>query len=325
MNEQTGKTTRSGTPWPQSVAVIGAGGLIGSGVVERLAVEGLADTIYMTDLRDNVLKAHAIDISEAQIIAGTSRTRLVVGNPENGETADLVIVAASAPETPGGDRRDFLLDNLRLLERLIPDIERLAGTDGTVMLLSNPVDVLAQALRELSKIGADRIVGYSLNDSVRFRVAVARELDIAPERVEGVVLGEHGNGQVPLFSSLTVDGERARLDAAQHERVTADILGWFSRWSELNPGRSSGWTTPLGVARIIRDMGEGKLHPATAWTNDLDELPDSFVSLPTRFSHGRAKAELESIDPTEREGLISAAKSVAAASAEALERLHGTK
>lgn len=71
------------------------------------------------------------------------------------------------------------------------------------MLLSNPVDVLAQALGELSAISKDRIVGYSLNDSIRFRAAIGRELGVAPERIAGLALGEHGDGQVPLFSDVT--------------------------------------------------------------------------------------------------------------------------
>lgn len=311
----------TGISWPRAVAVIGAAGLIGSGVVERLAREGLAETVHMIDLRDNILDAHAIDISEAQILSGTSRTKLVVGPPADGSPVDLVIVAASAPETPDGDRRDFLLANLRLLQRLVPDIERLSGTEGTVMLLSNPVDVLAESLRRLSNINPDRIVGYSLNDSLRFRAAVARELLIAPDRVDGLVLGEHGNGQVPLFSALTVDGKPADLDPAQRTRVTEDITGWFFRWSALKPGRSSGWTTPLGVAHIVRNMGEGKLHPATAWTRDRDGLPDSFVSLPARFTHGTVIAELGHISSTERDQLIQAAKSVAVAASDALAAL----
>src|SRR5680860_151492 len=108
-----GETAAHSPTWPASVAVIGAAGLIGAGVVERLAMEAITDTVYMTDLRDNVLHAHAIDIAEAQILGGNTRARLVVGPPADGSPVDLVIVAASAPETPDGDRRDFLRANLK--------------------------------------------------------------------------------------------------------------------------------------------------------------------------------------------------------------------
>jgi len=313
-----GETTAHTNSWPASVAVIGAAGLIGSGVVERLAMEAITDTVYMTDLRDNVLHAHAIDIAEAQILGGNTRTRLVVGPPADGSPVDLVIVAASAPETPDGDRRDFLRANLKLMRVLLPDIESLAGEHGTVMLLSNPVDVLAEALRQLSGISPDRIVGYSLNDSIRFRAAVGRELGVSPERIAGLVLGEHGDGQVPLFSGLTLDGKPLNIDSDQRARITTDITGWFSRWSALKPGRSSGWTTPLGVAQVVKAMAAGEMHPATIWTGSVESLPDSFISLPTRFEGGRMISALGPVSETENEGLTQAAKSVEAAAAQAV-------
>lgn len=319
--DNRGKPAERTTTWPASVAVIGAAGLIGSGVVERLAVEAITDTVYMTDLRDNVLHAHAIDITEAQILAGNTRTRLVVGPPPGGSPVDLVIVAASAPETPDGDRRDFLRANLKLMQLLLPDIESLAGEHGTVMLLSNPVDVLAEALRLLSEISPDRIVGYSLNDSIRFRAAVSRELGVSPERVAGFVLGEHGYGQVPLFSALTLDGKPQNLASDQRARITADITGWFSRWSALKPGRSSGWTTPLGVVQVVKAMATGETHPATVWTGGVESLPDSFISLPTRFEHGGMVPALGPVSETENEGLTQAAKSVEAAAAQAVHDL----
>ncbi|WP_168404562.1 lactate/malate family dehydrogenase [Arthrobacter silvisoli] len=318
-------TTEDTHIWPRSVVVIGAAGLIGSGVVERLAVEGLVDTVYMTDLRENVLQAHAIDVSETQILTGNTRTRLVVGPPAEGSGVDLVIVAASAPETPDGDRRDFLRANLELLRLLLPDVERLAGEQGIVMLLSNPVDILGEALRRLSGIGPDRIVGYSLNDSVRFRAAVGRELGIAPERIEGIVLGEHGDGQVPLFSALTLDGKPLELKSEQRARITADITGWFSRWSALKPGRSSGWTTPQGVAQVVKAMGTGAIHPATAWTGSIEGLPDSFVSMPTRFEKNRFVPTLGTLSESESAALAQAAKSVEAAAERALHDLRLSK
>lgn len=314
-------TAARGLIWPESVAVIGAAGLIGSGVVERLALEAVTDTVYMTDPRENVLRAHAIDINEAQILSGNTRTRLVVGPPADGSPVDLVIVAASAPENPDGDRRAFLDANLKLLQILLPDIEQLAGAGGTVMLLSNPVDVLAQSLGQLSAIKKDRIVGYSLNDSIRFRAAIGRELGTAPERIAGLVLGEHGNGQVPLFSAVTLDGNPAMLAAGQRDRITADITGWFARWSALNPGRSSGWTTPLGVVQVVKAMAAGDIHPATTWTGNVNGLPDSFISLPARFANHRFVPVLPEISETENEGLIQAAKSVQAAAAHATDEL----
>jgi malate dehydrogenase len=309
----------SSPSWPSKVAVVGAAGLIGSGVLEHLAVGDLADDIYAIDVRENVVLSHVIDIRESQIIAGASRATLHTEPPPPGTSVDLVFVAASAAETPDGDRRGFLRANLKLLQRIVPSIESLAGDTGLVVLLSNPVDVLAECLVALSSIGRERVLGYSFNDSVRFRAALGRELGVAPTRIDAMVLGEHGPGQVPLFSSVAVDGVTRELDEAQRQRVRADVDGWFGRWSALKPGRSSGWTTPRGVAATVRMMRDGDIHPAVVPVS-IDGA-EAFVGVPVRLSQGKVVVELGPLAVDEREGLRRAAESVAHASAEALEEI----
>ena len=83
--------------------------------------------------------------------------------------------------------------------------------------------VLADALHRLAGFPPRRIVGYSLNDSLRFRMALGRELGLHPNRIEAWVLGEHGSGQVPPFSRIRVDGRPLELDADARERVRADV------------------------------------------------------------------------------------------------------
>ncbi|MET1154494.1 hypothetical protein [Arthrobacter sp.] len=308
----------AGQAWPRSIAVIGAAGPIGSGVVYQLALAGVGNTIHLVDVKENVARAHAIDISEAQVLAGVREPRLSVLNPaatDSGEKVDVVIVAASAPEVPGGDRRDFLAANLRLLRLLAPTIEKLSGNDGIVLLLSNPVDVLAECLHRITDISPDRILGYSINDSVRFQAAVARELGIEPHRVRAQVLGEHGKGQVPCFSSVTVDGAPVTLTASQQEHIREDIDGWFQRWSALEPGRSSGWATPLGVLRMIGLMARGETFPAAAWTAGAQGLEEAFIALPVMMSSGRVQVTNWQGSPEEQAGLANAAASVREAAA----------
>jgi malate/lactate dehydrogenase len=313
-----GQSPDDGQAWPRSIAVIGAAGLIGSGVVYQLALAGVGNTIQLVDVKENIARAHAIDISEAQVLAGVTAPRLNVVNPaatDSWEEVDVVIVAASAPEVPGGDRRDFLAANLRLLRLLAPTIERLSGNDGIVLLLSNPVDVLAECLRRITAISPDRILGYSINDSVRFQASVARELGIEPHRVRAQVLGEHGKGQVPCFSSLRVDGAPVALSASQQEHIREDIDGWFHRWSALEPGRSSGWTTPLGVVRMIGMMARGETFPAAAWTAGARGFDEAFIALPVTMSSGRAKLADWQGSPEEQAALVKAAASVREAAA----------
>jgi malate/lactate dehydrogenase len=309
----------AGSSWPGSVAILGAAGLIGSGVAAALATPGACRRLYLVDPRANLLQAHAIDIGEAQLVSGGATTSLVPCAADDVPEVDLTVVAASAPETPNGDRKDFLAANLRLLRQLVPTVRRAAGTRGVVLLLSNPVDVLAEALHRLADLEPERIVGYSLNDSVRFRLAVGRELGVSPDRVDAWVLGEHGTGQVPLFSRIRVDGEPVELAPEARARVRADVDGWFARWSALEPGRSSGWTTAAGTLATIAALGSGQVHPASVWTGGHAGLPATFVTLPAHLSpRGREGVADWPLAQDEQEQLLRAAGSVHALASAAL-------
>jgi malate dehydrogenase len=305
--------------WPASVGILGAAGLVGSGVAAALATSGGCRDLHLVDPKAAVLRAHVIDIAEAQLAAGRSTTKLTITEAESAPEVDLVIVAASAPETPEGDRKHFLTANLRLLRAILPAVQRMAGARGVVLLLSNPVDVLADALTRLAGLPPERIVGYSLNDSLRFRMALGRELGVHPSRIEAWVLGEHGSGQVPLFSRVRLDGRAVELDADSRERVRADVDGWFARWSALHPGRSSGWTTPVGTMTTIAALTSGEVHPASVWTGNVSHLPPTFVTLPARLSlRGLNGVEDWNLDAAEGPALRRAAESVRTATTAAL-------
>ncbi|MBN9188289.1 MAG: hypothetical protein J0I62_07280, partial [Microbacterium sp.] len=250
-------------------------------LAHQLSLSDAYDEILLLDLKDNILQAHAIDMREAQIVAGRTRARLVVvplDRAAEQEAVDLVVFAASLPETPDGSREAFLEGNLGVLRAVQPAISALAGESGLVMILTNPADVLATCLAHMSDIEPARIFGYCLNDSVRFTAAVARELKVDPTRIDALVVGEHGDGQVPVWSALRLDGAPLALTSEQRSRIDTDARGWFRRWSELRPGRSSGWTTPLGSARTIAGLAADEPMPVAVWRGD-DAGSDSHTTL----------------------------------------------
>jgi malate dehydrogenase len=299
---------------PKRVAVLGASGLTGSGLVHQLSLRPEFDEILLFDLKENVLQAHAIDMREAQIVAGRTHTQLeVIPLERAAEQApvDLVVVAASLPETPDGTREAFLEGNLGVMRSLLPSITALAGDDGLVMILTNPADVLATSLARMSGIAPARIFGYCLNDSVRFAAAIARELQVSPARVEALVVGEHGDGQVPVWSGILVDGSPVQLSDAQRQRIDADARGWFRRWSALRPGRSSGWTTPMGSARTIAGLMAGQPTPIAAWYDHAGSAGSHTTLLAVVQDGSAIPIPLDYLDDAERSALDEAAAAIA--------------
>lgn len=275
---------------PRRVAILGASGLTGSGLAFQLAHSHLSEELILVDLAENLMQAHAIDIHESQVVTGSTSTKLTVASMDDlaahGEV-DLVVVTASRPETPAGDRSDFLAGNLEVMQALAASIRLLAGDSGLVMVLTNPAEVLTTAVATLTGLEPQRVFGYCLNDSIRLRAAIARELDVDPKDVEALVFGEHGDGQVPMYSRVRVAGVPAVLTPEQKKRIDADARGWFRRWSDLRPGRSSGWTTPVGSLQTIRRLANGDTVPAASWAGNEDDLPAVHVTLPSTVRDGR--------------------------------------
>ncbi|MGM7669896.1 lactate/malate family dehydrogenase [Microbacterium sp. A93] len=295
--------------WPRRIAVIGAAGTVGSSVAAQIAMAGIGSELYLMDVRENIVTSHAIDITDAQAVTYVPGPRAITGPPADGPV-DVVVVAASKPEVPDGDRRHFLTANIELLGQLRPQIESLAGSEGLVLLLSNPVDILAGWLARNSSLPEHRILGYSLNDSARFRSAVARVLRVGTERVDGKVMGEHGNGQVPLFSSVRLDGEPVSLSAPQRHQIVDDVHGWFRRWSSLDPGRSSGWATGVGVRHLLQELQAGRPVVTTAGTGRLVGYPRTFMALEVRRGEGRIEVLPPDAEAQEVRDLLAAARRI---------------
>ena len=98
------------------------------------------------------------------------------------------------------------------------------------------------------------MIGYSANDSMRFRQYLSQALGLKSSRVEASVVGEHGNSQVLLFSSVRVDGASYTVDAETRKRVQKQIdnLPSILEPQRVKTGRTAAWTTSMGLSAVCR-------------------------------------------------------------------------
>ncbi len=115
-------------------------------------------------------------------------------------------------------------------------------------------------MQRYSGLDRFRVLGYSLNDSIRFRMLVARALGVKSTRVDGIIMGEHTHNLVFLFSSITVDGKSVSLTDEVKQSIRQGIPATMKAYDKLQAGRTTGWTTAIGlvsmVAAVCRDTGE---------------------------------------------------------------------
>jgi malate dehydrogenase len=238
------------------ISVVGAAGWVGSCTAFDVAVHKLADEIIMIDPgRRDALRQHVSDLSTA--VAGLG-VIVRLGSFDDLPGSDIVINAAGVSPTlsPG----DYGAQPLGLLEANL-DLMRHIGSriaegcpDGIVITVTNPVDPLnyAQYLLSSSR-DRSRFIGYSTNDTFRFRIMVAEALKVNPGRVDCIVIGEHGETQVMLFSSIRVDGESISVDEEFKRNIKGNIPGIFKVLEELRDktGRTAAWTSAVGVREMV--------------------------------------------------------------------------
>jgi malate dehydrogenase len=72
-----------------------------------------------------------------------------------------------------------------------------------------------------------------------------------------MVIGEHGQGMVPLFSRVSVKGERVELSSGQRADILNYLKKWFANMEALNAGRTAAWTSAVGVCHLVEAMVKG--------------------------------------------------------------------
>jgi malate dehydrogenase len=267
------------------VVIAGAGGGVGASVAFNLLRGPLDCEVVLIDSRREMVVSHLMDLEQVleQGVNGTVRE----GGLIDIEDADMLVVCAAAPLTVNDSRMVYLEANATILSPLLDALPD--GWPGILLVVTNPVDPLCTWAQRRTGLARQRVLGYTLNDSLRLRTAIGRALSVPAGRVDAWTLGEHGDAAVPLLDRATVDGRPVALDDDQRAQVRAFVSGWYVRHVALDSGRSSTWTSGLGVARMVAACaaeGGGELWPASVMLEGEYGIDGVSLSVPVRLGAG---------------------------------------
>ena len=118
----------------------------------------------------------------------------------------LIIITAGANQKPGETRLDLIGKNVAILKSIIPQITA-TDFEGILMIVSNPVDVLTYAAWKISGYPAQRVIGSgTVLDTARLKYILGRHLDVDSRSVHAVIIGEHGDSELAVWSGANVSG-----------------------------------------------------------------------------------------------------------------------
>lgn len=188
------------------VSIIGGAGLVGSCTAFALQMGRVVQEIALLDINAEAVGGQALDLLHGASLMADQR--ITSGGYEHVPTSDLVCITAGLRRKPDESRLDLINRNVDLFMGILQDILKVGlKQDATVLVVSNPVDVLTYLAAQRLNLPHGRVLGLGTQlDTVRFRSLIAERLGAPPTQVAALILGEHGDSMVPIWSSATVAG-----------------------------------------------------------------------------------------------------------------------
>jgi len=199
------KTEPVSQPRPSRVAVVGIGN-VGATFAYALLLSGSAAEIVLIDANHAKAEGEAMDLNHA--VPFTHPTRVWAGNYEDCAGATVTVLAAGANQKPGETRIELIKKNAGIWRKIVPEVAK-HNPQGILLIATNPVDVLTYAAWKLSNLPAERVIGSgTILDTARFRYLLSQHFGVDARSVHAYIIGEHGDSEVPVWSSANIAGLR---------------------------------------------------------------------------------------------------------------------
>ena len=282
------------------IALIGAGN-IGGTLAHMIGLKELGDVVLF-DVFGGVAAGKALDIMQSGPVDGFDAVMTGGSDYAAIKGADVVIVTAGFPRTPGMSRDDLIGKNAGVIAEVANGIKTNCP-DAFVICITNPLDAMVWVMKEKSGLPANRVVGMAgVLDSSRFRLFLAQEFGVSVEDVTAFVLGGHGDSMVPLTRYSTVAGipvpdmvkmgwsTQAKIDAIVQR--TRDGGGEIVKLLE----RGSAFYAPAASAVAMAESflkDKKRVLPCAAYLTGQYGIKDMYVGVPAVIGAGGVERIVE--------------------------------
>jgi malate dehydrogenase len=293
--------------------VVGAGN-VGATAAQRIVEQGYADVV-LVDIVEGVPQGKALDLMQSGPVEKFDSR--IVGANSYDETAGshVVVITAGLPRKPGMSRDDLLAKNYGIVSDVTREVAS-RSPEGILVMVSNPLDAMAQAAMKVSGFPRERVVGMAgILDSARFRTFIAMELDVSVENIQALVLGGHGDTMVPLPRFTTVAGVPITelMDDATIERLVQRTRAGGAEIVKLLKTGSAYYAPASAVAEMVDSilMDRKKILPCAVFLRGEYGIEGVFCGVPAKLGSRGIEQVLEiPLNGDERAALARSADAV---------------
>jgi malate dehydrogenase len=271
------------------ITVVGAGH-VGATAAQRIAERELAREVMIVDIVEGLPEGKALDQWESAPVEGFDTRVIGVQSYEQTAGSGIYVVTAGLARKPGMSRDDLVTKNASIIQTISEQI-REYSPDSVIIMVTNPLDVMAYVAKEVSGFPRERVVGMAgVLDTARFRSFISAELDVSVEDIQALVLGGHGDSMVPIVSTVTVGGipltellpaDRIEALVERTRKGGGEIVGLLKTGSAYYAPSAA--STQM-VESIVRD--KRRILPCAAWLEGEYGLEGMFLGVPCKLGKG---------------------------------------
>lgn len=296
------------------LAIVGAGG-VGMNVAHMAANADMVDDIVLTDVVPGLAESIALDLNHA---GGITRSRCrVIGGTQLGlvADADIVVVTAGRPRTPGMTRADLLQVNRRVV-RTVAEAIKTQAPNAVVIVVTNPLDEMTVEMLRATDFARNQVLGMAGTlDSSRFRRSIADKAGVPVADVEAMALGSHGDEMAPIVSRARIRG-RPLADFLNPEAIAfcvRDAVTGGGQVVALRKTGSASLAPAHAVLELIDHMRGARAGPTPVSVMMQGEygIDGVVLGVPCRLGmNGLAEVVEIPLEDEERSQLVSAAEAI---------------
>lgn len=267
------------------VSVIGGGGRVGSNAAYALQLGGLVREIALVDVALEAAQGEALDMRHGAALAASQK--IYAAGPEAIDGSDIVLITAGLRRKPEESRLELIHRNAELFLGILADVKKAKLPKGAVIIVvSNPVDVLTQLAVQAKIVPSEQVIGLgTLVDTTRLRSLLGEHFNVDPTDVDALILGEHGDSMVPIWSCAAIHGVPIS-GFTGYDQATADAIFDFTRRSGSELIRlkgGAGYTVGLAIRELIHAIVLDKqaVLPVSTMQTGVLGIKDVCLSLPT--------------------------------------------
>jgi len=267
------------------VSIIGGGGLVGSCAAFALQCGGAVREIAILDVNEDLAAGQALDLLHG---APSTHDQIISsGSYEHIPDSDVICITAGLRRKPDESRLDLINRNVDLFLSILEQINRVGyKPDATCFVVSNPVDILTYLASTRLRLPTNRVIGLGTQlDTIRFRALIAQHVQLPPTQVKAMILGEHGDSMVPIWSAASVNGLPLEKFPGWNPNVANDLFTRTRGSGAEVIKKKGGAGFAVGIA--IRDvidaiaLDKNQILPISSIQDGCYDMRDVAISVPT--------------------------------------------